>query len=94
MSLSQSESPSRHGGDSEGESGLSTSPDGERPVEYDVSKLLDLHVDLKQLSQEDKYRLLKTKPNNNLLTLAHIHTLLVHFVSFSLRGEAASPAAL
>ena len=28
---------------------VSTSSDSEKPVEYDVGKLLDLHVDLKQL---------------------------------------------
>ena len=68
MSLSQCEPPSAsasHGGDTEGESSLSTSLDGEKAIEYDVGKLLDLHVDLKQLSREDKYRLLKTEPTSN-----------------------------
>ena len=58
---------------SEGESGPSTSHEGDSlristspvAIEYDVGKLKHLHVDFQQLSRDDKYRLLKTEPKSD-----------------------------
>lgn len=47
--------------------------------ECDIGKLLDLHVDLQQLSRDEKYRILTTEPDSNpsiILALAHIQVAL------------------
>ena len=63
--FSQSESPSEPPSRCEVESSVFTTPgDVSRVAEYDVGKLLDLHVGLKQLSL--KYNcLLKMEPSSN-----------------------------
>ena len=63
--LRQSESPSETHSRCEVESSVFTTPGDVNPIaEYDVGKLLDLHVNLKQLSL--KYNcLLKMEPGSN-----------------------------
>jgi len=41
------------------------------PLECDVGKLLDLHVNLEQLSKDEKYKLLKTEPDMNPTSYPH-----------------------
>ena len=67
ISPTASTSDGSHGGEPES----SSNPDSESPVECDIGKLHDLHVDLKQLSREDKYRLLKTEPPTNVSSYPH-----------------------
>lgn len=63
------ESPSSDESETQSESGPSTSHEGDSPstspVECDVGKLQDMRIDLRQLSRDDKCRLLKAQPNSD-----------------------------